>query len=63
MLPTVIMGSFLGVLMNSLLPDLYLQVILLCLQTFLCWQIGSKFISVYKKENAQINAEKEKFKI
>jgi len=56
MMPTVLMGSFIGVWFNIMLPDLAIQVILALLLFFLTFQAGTKAMEVYRKENKAIKA-------
>jgi uncharacterized membrane protein YfcA len=51
MMPTVLMGSFIGVMFNTALPDLIIQIVLALLLFFLSVQAGLKARQVYKKEN------------
>ncbi len=58
MLPTVMMGSFIGVIMNKAMPDLILQVCLTLLLAFLTVQSGFKAREIMRKENEKIKAKK-----
>lgn len=58
MLPTVMMGSFIGVIMNKAMPDLILQVCLTLLLGFLTVQSGFKAREIMRKENEKIKAKK-----
>ena len=58
MLPTVMMGSFIGVIMNAAMPDLILQVCLTLLLAFLTVQSALKAREIMRKENAKIRAKK-----
>jgi len=58
MLPTVMMGSYIGVIMNAMLPDLILQVLLTLLLGFLTVQSSLKARDIFKKENEKIKAKK-----
>ena len=51
MLPTVMMGSFIGVIMNAAMPDLVLQICLTLLLGFLTVQSLLKAREILKKEN------------
>jgi uncharacterized membrane protein YfcA len=51
MMPTVLMGSFIGVMFNTALPDLIIQIVLALLLFFLSVQAGLKARQIYKKEN------------
>ncbi len=51
MLPTVLIGSLLGVIINMMFPALYLQVILSLLLVFLTIQAAIKALAIYKKES------------
>jgi uncharacterized protein YacL len=62
MLPTVMMGSFIGVIMNAYLPDLILQVLLTLLLAFLTIQSFLKARDIFKKENKKIKEKKKKDK-
>jgi uncharacterized membrane protein YfcA len=50
MMPTVLMGSFIGVMFNTLLPDLLIQIILTMLLFFLTTQAGLKARDILRKE-------------
>lgn len=58
MMPTVLMGSFIGVWFNIMLPDMAIQVILALLLFFLTFQAGTKAMEVYRKENKAAKAKK-----
>lgn len=58
MLPTVMMGSFVGVIMNAAMPDLILQVCLTLLLGFLTVQSAFKAREIMRKENEKIKAKK-----
>jgi heme exporter protein D len=58
MLPTVMMGSFIGVIMNAAMPDLILQVCLTLLLAFLTVQSAFKAREILKKENEKLRAKK-----
>ena len=58
MLATVMMGSFIGVIMNAAMPDLILQVCLTLLLAFLTVQSALKAREIMRKENAKIRAKK-----
>ncbi len=60
MLPTVLMGSFLGVFINIAFPALILQVILTLLLLFLTVQSGMKAKQIYDKENQKAKEAKKK---
>ena len=62
MLPTVMMGSFVGVIMNAMLPELILQVLLTLLLAFLTVQSGLKAREIFNKENEKIKAKKKALK-
>ncbi len=62
MLPTVMMGSYIGVIMNAMLPDLILQICLTLLLVFLTVQSSMKAREIFKKENEKIKAKKNKQK-
>ena len=49
--PTVLMGSFIGVIFNTWFPDLLIQIILTLLLFFLTTQAGLKARDILKKEN------------
>ena len=51
MMPTVLMGSFIGVWFNIMLPDMIIQIILALLLFFLTFQAATKAMEVYRKEN------------
>lgn len=54
MLPTVLMGSMVGVLVNVMLPVLMLQTILTLLLFFLAVQSGMKAYEIYTKETRSL---------
>jgi uncharacterized membrane protein YfcA len=54
MLPTVLLGSFLGALVLILVPPLILQVLLTSLLIFLTTQCALKAREIFKKENLKI---------
>jgi len=56
MLPTVLVGSISGVLINMMLPALVLQIILTLLLLFLAIQSGFKAKSIFDKESAKLAA-------
>lgn len=56
MMPTVLMGSFIGVWFNIMLPDMIIQIILALLLFFLTFQAGTKAMEVYRKENKLLKA-------
>jgi len=60
MMPTVLMGSFIGVWFNIMLPDIAIQIILALLLFFLTFQAGTKVIEIYKKENKAIKDKQRK---
>jgi uncharacterized membrane protein YfcA len=62
MLPTVMMGSFIGVIMNAAMPDLILQVCLTLLLGFLTVQSAFKAREIMRKENEKLKAKKKKEK-
>lgn len=49
--PTVLMGSFIGVIFNTWFPDLLIQIILTLLLFFLTTQAGIKARDILRKEN------------
>lgn len=58
MMPAVLMGSFIGVWFNIMLPEMAIQVILALLLFFLTFQAGTKAMEVYRKENKAAKAKK-----
>ena len=58
MMPTVLMGSFIGVIFNVMLPDMIIQVILALLLFFLTFQAGTKAMEIYRKENKALEEKK-----
>jgi uncharacterized membrane protein YfcA len=58
MLPTVMMGSFIGVIMNAAMPDLILQICLTLLLGFLTVQSALKAKEIMNKENEKLKAKK-----
>ncbi|CDW86733.1 UNKNOWN [Stylonychia lemnae] len=53
MFPSVIFGSFIGVMINVIFPSLYLQILLTLLLIFLTYDCTKKAIVIFKKENRQ----------
>eukprot|EP00347_Sterkiella_histriomuscorum_P016420 403353250 len=51
MMPTVFIGSFLGVLINIVFPVLYLQIALTLLLCFLFYECTKKAVVIFRKEN------------
>lgn len=51
MLPAVIMGSFLGVYLSAIMPDIVITGILTLLLVFLTFQAAIKARQIYQKEN------------
>ena len=62
MLPTVMMGSFIGVIMNAAMPTLILQICLTLLLGFLTVQSAFKATEIMKKENEKLKAKKKETK-
>ena len=60
MMPTVICGSFIGAILNSILPDIIIQGILGLLLFFLAFQAGVKASQMIRKENKAKKEKKEK---
>lgn len=56
MMPTVLMGSFVGVWFNIMLPEIAIQIILALLLFFLTFQAAIKARQIYNKENKAIAA-------
>ena len=56
MLPTVLMGSFIGVLVNVSFPPLILQIILTIVLLFLTIQSGFKGKEIFNMETQKIKA-------
>ena len=54
MLPTVLMGSFLGVLINVTFPPIILQIVLTLLLAMIAIQSGRKGVEIFKKENVAL---------
>jgi hypothetical protein len=54
MLPTVMMGSMIGVLGNIILPSLILQICLTLLLVVMTFKAGLKGYEIFKKENVRI---------
>lgn len=59
MLPTVLVGSIMGVIFNMILPALVLQILLTIILLLLSIQSGFKAREIYKKESAKIALEKQ----
>jgi hypothetical protein len=59
MLPTVLLGSFIGTFVTILVPPIVLQVLLTALLTFLTVQSALKAKQIYEKENLKIKKAKE----
>lgn len=55
MLPTVLMGSMVGVMFNVMMPSTYLKSILVILLIILAIQSGIKAYYVYQKESEEMN--------
>lgn len=53
MMPTVIVGSFIGAFLNVIMPSLVITITMCLLHLILSVQSGIKFVHIYKKENAQ----------
>lgn len=51
MLPLVVLGSFLGVLINIILPPVILSIMLTVLLIILTLQAGTSAIKIYRKES------------
>jgi uncharacterized membrane protein YfcA len=60
MMPTVLMGSFIGVWFNIMLPEIAIQIILALLLFFLTFQAGIKARQIYTKENKALKTAQEK---
>ena len=58
MMPMVLVGSFVGVLLNIYLPSLVLAIILLSLLLFLSIQSLLKAFTIYKKETVEMSSKK-----
>mmetsp|Transcript_48956 Transcript_48956/g.36032 ORF Transcript_48956/g.36032 Transcript_48956/m.36032 type:complete len:87 (-) Transcript_48956:1018-1278(-) len=56
MLPTVLIGSLIGVNLNQVLPDIIIQILLTLLQGSFAIQAGLKARSIYKKETLERKA-------
>jgi uncharacterized membrane protein YfcA len=50
MMPTVLVGSFLGVWFNIMMPDFVIQMLLTMLLFFLTFKVTLNGIQLYKKE-------------
>jgi uncharacterized membrane protein YfcA len=59
MMPTVFMGSFIGVYFNIMLPEIAIQIILALLLFFLTFQAGLKAKQIYVKENKALKAKED----
>jgi hypothetical protein len=53
-----LMGSFIGVIFNVMLPDMIIQVILALLLFFLTFHAGTKAMEIYRKENKALEEKK-----
>jgi uncharacterized membrane protein YfcA len=60
MMPTVLMGSFIGVWFNIMLPDIAIQIILALLLFFLTFQAALTGRKLFVKENKALQAEAKK---
>lgn len=58
MMPLVLVGSFVGVLVNLVLPPIMLCIILTIILLGLTYQSWHKAKEIYKKENAHLKAVK-----
>jgi uncharacterized membrane protein YfcA len=47
MMPAVLIGSFVGILFNEFLPDIYCQIVLALVLFFLTFQAGIKARQLY----------------
>lgn len=56
MMPTVLMGSFIGVWFNIMLPEMIIQIILALLLFFLTFQAATKAMEVKRKEDKALKA-------
>jgi len=54
MMPMVLVGSFVGVLVNVMLPGVVLSLILFILLVFLAWKSLHKAFEIYHKESQQL---------
>lgn len=59
MMPTVLVGSFVGVLVNILMPGVVLSIILTAFLLFLSFQTLFKALQIFKKENIKRKEAKE----
>lgn len=53
MMPLTILGSLIGAYFYAAFPELYLQIILTLLLMMLTWASWTKFLQIYRKENAE----------
>lgn len=53
MIPMVLVGSYSGIIISTLLPDVVLTVVLTILLIFLTYNTTKKAFNVYKKETAE----------
>jgi uncharacterized membrane protein YfcA len=62
MLPLVLIGSFVGVIISSILPEAVLTIILVILLFYLTYDSFEKAIGLWKKETVAIQLESLAFK-
>lgn len=59
MMPAVLIGSFIGIIFNEILPDIWCQIVLALVLFFLTFQAGIKAKQLYLKENKALIAKSE----
>lgn len=62
MLPLVLIGSFIGVIISSILPEAILTIIVVALLIYLLYDSFDKAIGLWKKETIAIQRESMAFK-
>lgn len=62
MLPTVLIGSFVGTIISSVLPEAVLTIILVVMLIYLTYDSLEKAISLWKKETLSFRAEAASYK-
>jgi uncharacterized membrane protein YfcA len=62
MLPTVLIGSFVGTIISSVLPEAVLTIILVIMLIYLTYDSLEKAVSLWKKETLSFRAEAASYK-
>ena len=58
MIPAVLIGSYVGILVNVMMPDTVLQIVLTLLLVYMTYESFKKAVTKYKAENQKILEEK-----